>query len=80
MNAYTEFFKENKVELKLGRKKIHVDSIDEAKNRFLDYVKLNDLSEDDLKRSGELSVDKEIIAIFSHNGRLWSIEEDEITW
>ena len=44
MNAYTDFFNENVVKLKVGRKKIHVKSIDEAKSNFLDYIKLNNIS------------------------------------
>ena len=80
MNAYTDFFNENVVKLKVGRKKIHVKSIDEAKSNFLDYIKLNNISESDLGKTGELSVENEIIALFSYNGRLWSIEEDEIIW
>lgn len=80
MNAYNQFFEENKVMLKLERKKIHVRSIDEAQSIFLDYVTINKVTEDNLKKNGELSVDKEIIAVFSINGRLWSTDEEEIIW
>ena len=80
MNAYNQFFEENKVMLKIERKKIHVRSIDEAQSIFLDHVTVNNVTEDNLKKNGELSVDKEIIAVFSINGRLWSTDEEEIIW
>ncbi len=81
MNEYSEFFKENVVKLNIGRKKIHVKSIDEAKDKFLNYIILNSLKETDLKsKDGELTVDKELIAVFSYIGRLWSTDEEEIIW
>ena len=81
MNAYTEFFNEHEIKLRIGRKKVNVSSIDEAKSRYLDYITLNGFSESDLKkRDGELTLGEEVLAVFSFSGRLWSIEEDEIIW
>lgn len=80
MNAYDKFFSEHTVKIKLGRKKIHVKSIDEAQSLFLDYIIQNDISEKELKKNGELTVENELIAVFSINGRLWSTDEEEIFW
>lgn len=81
MNAYDEFFNNNEVKLKLGRKRFLVKSIDEAQNMFLNYIQCNGFAETDLlKRDGELTVQDELIAVFSFVGRLWSSNEEEVIW
>lgn len=74
MQEYDEFFKEQKVRLKLGRKRILTPSVKFAHDTFLEYIKDNDIT----SITGELIVGNEVIAVFSKDGRLWSSDEEEI--
>lgn len=79
MDAYTAFFTNNIVLLKLGNKKIRVSSLCDAKCVFLDYIRHNNLKPENLKSTdGNLISGRELIATFSYNGRLWSSDEEEI--
>lgn len=74
MQDYDEFFKEHKVRLKLGRKRVLTPSVKFAQDTFLEYIKENDIT----SITGELIVGNEVIAVFSKDGRLWSSDEEEI--
>ena len=77
-----DFFEEYKVMLLLNGKKVRIFSFQEAKDKYLAYIHYNKLSESTLKKKdGNIMVDKEILAVFSFNGRLWSTaDENEIIW
>lgn len=74
MTEYDEFFREHGVRIKLGRKRLLTPTVKEARDAFLDYVKNNEMTDN----TGELVVGKEVIAVFSKDGRLWSSDEEEI--
>lgn len=74
MKEYDEFFKEQKVRLKLGRKRILTPTVKFAHDSYIEYIKNNDVS----LITGELIVGNEVIAVFSTDGRLWSSDEEEI--
>lgn len=74
MKEYDEFFKEQKVRLKLGRKRILTPTVKFARDSYIEYIKNNDVS----LITGELIVGNEVIAVFSTDGRLWSSDEEEI--
>lgn len=82
MSAYDIFFKDNVVKLTLGRKKVHVKSIDDALTTFKEYCESNKIdSQNGLKKNdGKLTVGSETIAVFSYEGRLWSTDEEEVVW
>lgn len=82
MSAYDTFFKENIVKLTLGKKKIQVSSIDIALKEFKAYCESNGINSqnDLLKKDGNLTVDNNLIAVFSYEGRLWSTDEEEVVW
>lgn len=77
-----QFFRDNKVTVSINAKKIRVYSFQEAKTRYMEYIRYNQLNEGNVhKRDGHVFVDKELVAVFSINGRLWSTEnEEEIIW
>lgn len=75
MQEYDSFFKEHGVKIKLGRKKVLTPSVKFAYDTYIEYITNN---EDVSEHTGELIVGKEVIAVFSKDGRLWSSDEEEI--
>lgn len=77
-----DFFKENKVKISINGKKIRIFGFQEAQDKYLEYIRYNQINESSLhKKDGEVFVGKELVAMFSLTGRLWSTEnEDEIIW
>lgn len=82
MNAYDVFFAENEVKIVLGRKKVKVQSIDNALYLFKEYCSANNITKESLlkKNDGKLMCGTETIAVFSFEGRLWSTDEEEVIW
>ena len=74
MKEYDDFFREHGVRIKLGRKRLLTPTVKEARDAFLEYIKTNEITD----CTGELVVGKEVIAVFSKDGRLWSSDEEEI--
>lgn len=74
MQEYDDFFKSHGVRLKLGRKRLLTPTVKDAYDAFTEYIKTNDMTD----TTGQLVVGKEVIAVFSEDGRLWSSDEEEI--
>lgn len=77
-----DFFRENKVAVSIKGKKFRIFSFGEAYSKYMEYIQYNKLNPNSVhKRDGHVFVGKELVAVFSINGRLWSTEnEEEIIW
>ena len=75
MKDYDDVFKDNGVKIKLGRRKVLTPSVKYAHDVYIEYITSN---ENITETTGELVVGKEVIAVFSKDGRLWSSDEEEI--
>lgn len=77
--SINEFISQYKVKIHIGKKKVHINNIQEGFQYFNDYISTNNITMNNIGKNGNLYANGVLIGMFNIYGALWDLDES-IIW